>query len=314
MTPTSVIGSLPALDRWDFGGLPYCLEPLTLPGALPDPLAEGAEPGSQLASGELESSVKNLLILARADDETRLLAPDLVERLFWFRWITGHQVTFILWQLLARAIAASFASGADPDRLDDCRLFVRGYSLMLLYSGSCPRDVYQRVIRPAMALHHPSFSGSWAPDFRPVRGLLGPHARHVPDSPLGGECMLNGRIHEGIAAKLVPDGPSLLQAAAGQRMHWRRPVLGVLYDTFFLTLRAQISYRAVVLQLMRRLHAIERDIAANGLYPSYASSADEKPPSLRTPEAEECERTMSEVLFDIATAATTAIRYSGEDK
>lgn len=57
------------------------------------------------------------------------LAADLIpadtletERVFWFRWITGHQTTFILWQLLApcststrrRRPARSTGAGRTP--------------------------------------------------------------------------------------------------------------------------------------------------------------------------------------------------------
>jgi hypothetical protein len=173
---------------------------------------------------------------------------------------------------------------------------------MLLYTGSCPQDTYHRVIRPSMALQHPGFSGSWARDFWPVRSLLRTGVPVQPDSPLGRECALNLLIHEGIADKLVPSGRSLLQSAARQGdTSWKRPALAVLYDMYFLTLRAVVPYEVVVRQLMRRLHASGRDIATNGLYPAFASSAEEMPARLRTPEVEECERAVPETLFDIAT-------------
>jgi len=300
MTAGDVIEALPVAGRWDFGGLPYGLEPLTLPEAASDPepadRAEAADRagGSSLPlGGDLESSRLVLRALGVARDTVPPPAPDPVERIFWFRWITGHQTTFILWQLLARAHA--------QEDLESSRVFVRGYSAMLLYTGSCPRDVYHRVIRPSMALQHPGFSGSWARDFWPLRRLLRFGAATAPDTPLGRECQLNMLIHQGIADKLVPDGPSLLQSATGQDLPWKRATLAVLYDNYFLTLRAAVPYPAVVRQLMRRLHAIGRDIAANGLYPPYASSAGEKPPRLREREADECERTIPETLFAIAT-------------
>lgn len=153
-----------------------------------------------------------------------------------------------------------------------------------------------------MALQHPGFSGSWAPDFVPVRRLLRAGGAEPPDTPLGRECALNVLIHEGIADKLVPAGKSLLKSVARQEdMTWKRSALAVLYDMYFLTLRAPVPYEVVVRQLMRRLHAIGRDIATNGLYPAHASSSGEKPPSLRTAWAQECERAIPETLFAIAT-------------
>jgi L-tyrosine peroxygenase len=299
VTAGDIIEALPVPSRWDFGGHPYGLEPLTLSASAPES-AVGGEDCDTTPDEDLESSRKSLLALGSADGEAGPPIPDPIERIFWFRWITGHQTTFILWQLLARAMARDGVARAAGH--DSCSVFVRGYSAMLLYTGSCPRGIYQQVIRPSMALQHPGFSGSWARDFWPVRGLLGPRAMSAPaDSRLRRECELNGLIHSGIAAKLVPDGASLLQTAAGQKLPWRRSTLAVLYDTYFLTLRAPIPYQAVVRQLMRRLHAIGRDLAANGLYPLYASSAEERPPGLRTAQVEQCECSIPETLFEIAT-------------
>jgi L-tyrosine peroxygenase len=305
--------ALPVSSRWDFGGHPYGLEPLTLPMRAPEP-ADTFDGWNLPLDEDLESSRQSLLTLDASAEAATLPPPDPVDRVFWFRWITGHQTTFVLWQLLARASAAS--AHGDPAVATagqaSSRILVRGYSAMLLYAGSCPRSVYHRVIRPSMALHHPGFSGSWARDSWPARSLLS--GRAAPDTPLGRECELNRIVHEGIAGKLVPDAPSLLQVAAGQRLSWRRSTLAVLYDTYFLTLRAQVPYQAVVLQLMRRLHAIVRDLAANGLYPPYASSAAERPPGLLSQAVAECERTIPETLFALAAEATAGGLHGWADR
>jgi len=299
-----LIEALPVPSRWDFGGHPYGLEPLTLPDTAASVADRAADRGGPFGD-ELQSSRRSLRALGAAQDPALSPTPDPIERLFWFRWITGHQTTFILWQLLAQAVK----QGASDDDVaaaeqEDCRVYMRGYSAMLLYTGSCPRDVYHRVIRPSMALQHPGFSGTWARDFWPVRGLLRAGGAEPPDTPLGRECALNVLIHQGIAGKLVPDGQSLLKSAVGQDdMTWKRPALAVLYDTYFLTLRGAVPQEAVIRQLMRRLHAIGRDLATNGLYPPYASSVDEKPPSLRTAWVDRCEQTIPETLFAIATQA-----------
>jgi hypothetical protein len=308
MACDSVMLTLPVPSRWDFGGYPYGLEPLTLPMRAPES-TDTADGWDLPPAIDLESSLNQLLALGGSDDTALPTVPDPIDRIFWFRWITGHQTTFVLWQLLARTMAA-VARGEVTAAAGEAssQIFVRGYSAMLLYTGSCPREVYHRVVRPSMALHHRAFSGSWARDFWPVRGLLGARAlSNPPDTRLGRECALNRIIHEGIASKLVPDAPSLLQSAVGQRSSWRRATLAVLFDTYFLTLRAEVPYQAVVLQLMRRLHAIGRDLAANGLYPPFASSAGDKPPALRSPAVEECERTIPETLFALATEAAAGV-------
>lgn len=304
MTIGDLTTALPTPRRWDFGGHPYGLEPLLLPASAPDPASVDAQ-----GFAELESSSRSLLDLGAAGDGSGPPMPDPVERIFWFRWITGHQTTFVLWQLLAQAKRrAANDPAAAEDALESCRVFVRGCSTMLIYTGSCPRNVYHRVIRPSMALQHPGFSGSWARDFRPVHGVLSARAlTRAPDTSFGRECTLNGIIHQGIADKLVPDAPSLLQETTERNVPWHRSALSVLYDTYFLTLRGEISYASLVSQMMRRLHAIGHDIAANGLYPPYASSAAEKPPCLRTEQVEDCERSIPETLFAIATRATASV-------
>ena len=302
MAQSDIVVALPTSSRWDFGGHPYGLESLTLPMAASD-LADIGNGSDAWRRDALEACLQGLDALSRAQDPLKLeTAPDPFEQVFWFRWITGHQTAFVLWQLMTRIMAEL---PNEPDvaavRLESCRIFVRGYSAMLLYTGSCPRSIYHEMIRPSMARQHPGFSGSWSRDFWPLRSLLGTHALGKPSSsPLSRECALAGIIHQGVASKLVPDGSSLLQTAARQKVSWRRPRLAALYDSYFLTLRASVTHRALVGQLMRRLHAIARDIAANGLYPWYACSTDEKPPSLRIPEVTECEQAIAGTLLAIA--------------
>ncbi len=317
MATGALIEALPEPSRWDFGGYPYGLEPLTLP----DPATSHADRETARDEGasddlrtcdlslrNLEPILRGLRALDLAAGSALPLRPDPVERLFWFRWITGHQTTFILWQLLAQAVRRGTGNDlalADQER---CRVLVRGYSTMLLYTGSCPRTVYHRIIRPSMVLYHPGFSGSWARDFGPVRRLLRVDDERS-DTPLGRERALNVSIHDGIAEKLVPTGQSLLKTAASQEdVTWRRSVLAVLYDMYFLTLRAPVPAEIVVRQLIRRLHAIGWDIASNGLYPAGASSAAERPASLRTALAEECEQTILDTLFAIATQVAGDLR------
>ncbi|OKI49278.1 hypothetical protein [Micromonospora sp. CB01531] len=269
--------------------------------------ADDVTGGAAMHGAALESSRQRLLTGHAPGNIGAQESIDSLEQVFWFRWIVGHQTTFILWQLLARALSkrAVDADGREQD-LHRERCLVRGYSAMLLYAGSCPREVYHKVIRPSMARQHPAFSGAWARDYGNVRALLrGRESVHGGDAAVAllRECRLNRHIHEGIAAKLVPSAPSLLQSTAGHGMVGQLSTLRVLYDAYFMTLRAQVPYDLVVLQLFRRLHAIRQDLAAQTLYVPMTPSEAEKPQALWRPDVVACERSMPEILGDIATAA-----------
>ncbi|WBP90912.1 L-tyrosine 3-hydroxylase [Kitasatospora cathayae] len=279
-----------------YGGRPYGLEPLFLP-------VEAGPLGQRAADGELCGRYPELLGYEAATDPPQELdRPGSPDELFWFRWITGHQLTFVLWQELGR-LAAAAPAAQDP--VDDARAatrLIRGYSGLLLYAASCTRDVYQRVIRPSMALHHPRFTGAWARDYAPVRPLLRgrtPAAWSGEEAALTHETELNNAVHEGIGGKLVPGAPSLLQTASNGQM-LPRDVCAVLFDTYFLTLRAPAEPGEVAAQLLRRVRAVQNDLRTNGLYPDFASSRHEKPPSLTTPEVVAIEGEIPPILNRIA--------------
>jgi len=256
-----VLTGLPSTARWDFGGHPYGLEPLTLPqpGVWNGPPAGRREPASPV------SLVGDFGVPAQLTTET---VP--AENLYWFRWITGHQVSFVLWRLIGHLVDEVRAGRLQPGEVvTPLRHHIRGYCGMLLYTGSCPRRTYELVIRPSMRLRHPAFSGSWAPDFWPVRDLL--RGRRtvftglVEAAGLFEAVELHKLVHEMVAGRLVPDGESLLRRSTVRP--WDLQVLRLLYDNYFLTVRAPVGEGAVVAQLLRRLVAIARDIDVNGLYP-----------------------------------------------
>jgi len=291
---------LPSVRGWDYGGLPFGLEPLLLPPVWSVP---HGRIGIVLESWSWQPSPKEL-------DAARAHDPDLLLRMFWFRWITGHQTTFILWQLLAVALATPRA-GDQCEAARRARILVRGCSLMLLYAGSSPLATYSSTIRPIMALQHPHLSGSWAPDFRAVRAALrgripfedGPQTR-----ALLSECELNRRIHRCIGQKLVPNGPSLLQTAPpGDMRGWRSDMLSILYDSTFMTIRTTISYETIIVQLLRRLRAIGLDVATNGLYPTDASSEQEEPPEMKVAAIAVCKNTFLSDLDVIVEAAMVMV-------
>jgi hypothetical protein len=156
-----------------------------------------------------------------------------------------------------------------------------------------------------MRLRHRSFSGGWAPDYAPVRDLFRGRETRLNELPgadaLSRAIELYRLVHDGVAAKLVPDGKSLLRQstvhASGHEL------LGLLYDNYFLTLRAPVSHQDVVAQLLRRLVAIAQDVAVNALDRSSSGDLDDRPPELRAPQVAACELLFFKILCKVATCA-----------
>ncbi|MEV6401037.1 L-tyrosine 3-hydroxylase [Streptomyces sp. NPDC051907] len=295
---------VPTAGRWGFGGHLYGLEPLALPVELPgrsgddDPRHDadaGPPPGASLPAYDEAMGAE----LAPHDDSE-------VERLFWFRWITGHQSTFALWQLLGTVLDEAGRPGVDGDELArTARCMVRAYSLMLLYASSSPQDMYERVIRDPMARQHPNLSGSWARDYTRVRPLIRGKTSlggEAAAADLAFECDLNERIHKGIAARVVPSGVSLLltPGVRSKTRELRRETLLWLYDGIFLTTRTPVSYETVVRQLIRRIHAIHLDVSANGLYPACARNTAPEPAELSTDDVLELKASFTDTLHELA--------------
>jgi hypothetical protein len=264
---------------WDHGGYPFGLEPLVLPARWAESKAPKPVPAdlpTHLAAFALGQEASRTQDLVPSDSSA-------ADQVFWFRWITGHQACFVLWHLLAGALA-EYKSGTCPekDALERMRLYIRGYSLLLLYSGSCPRSQYNRIIRSPMARQHKNISGLWALDYVHVRDLLHRKIRFT-DSPLARqvayECDLNERVHQGVAFKLVPSGVSLLRTGINsENSHYLKPTksLSQLYDCTFLTIRQEVGEECVVGQLVHRLRAFAMDVGTNSLYPAWAPSQAEE--------------------------------------
>ncbi|MEU5655128.1 hypothetical protein ABZ802_05880 [Streptomyces sp. NPDC047737] len=259
------VTELPVPDGWDFGDFPYGLEPLTLP--------EPPMPGTETAISDVLPADASRAVRSAPCPRTgpALAAEEISHQLFWFRWITGHQATFAIWQLTAHALHQARSRSDPAPSLRAMTDLTDAYTAMLLYTSSCPTDVYSTVIRPSMYLQHRSFSGTWAPDFVPVRSLLrgkkteweGTHEAER----LKKAVRMYHTVHAGVAAKLVPGGRSLLQASAADVTPTRPETQALIYDHYFLTLRAPVDATELVGQLRCRLRAIAQDVAANGLYP-----------------------------------------------
>lgn len=310
MNRSAAVKTLPHPDRWDFEGAPYVAEPLTMP----DPEEKGfeSELSSSGASNVFEDACLRLLLMREMRDapiEKGLGSAGPDDSLFWFRWITGHQVSFIIWRLLAISIT-KLEQGREPrlDALKAMTHYVRGYCGMLLYTSSCSREIYQKLIRPSMYLQHQAFSGSWAPDFRPVRdlfrGRMPPWAESSDAAELRCAMKLSQLIHNGVAAKLVPDGRSLLRQArfVSQDTAEERRLLGAIFDDYFMTLRAPVTFREVVAQLLCRLDVVTRDVAVNGL-DVLGRQNEEKPVELRSADVIDLDAGFFNTCFRVAGSA-----------
>ncbi|MGW2317458.1 hypothetical protein [Streptomyces sp. NPDC001680] len=299
-----------APEGWDFGDYAYGLEPLLMPEPLgPD---DEASPVPAPSGLDVESLLPNLLRgaatygLPGPVPGQGVSAPGIGAdtQVYWFRWITGHQISFLLWRLLAQQTrtVAQLPEERRGDALAAISSYVRGYCAMLLYTSSCPRDVYEGLIRPSMFLQHPGFSGTWAPDFTALRPLL--RGRRLPewsDEQLEQDVSLHHKIHAGVAARLVPGGRSLLQEATRTEVRSAR-MLGTLYDNYFLTVRLPQKQDELVVQLLRRLDAVAADLLTNGLY----AEADDRdrPVELKELDVLDCERDLLGILLRLAAHAT----------
>ncbi|GAA1309874.1 hypothetical protein [Saccharothrix xinjiangensis] len=282
--PAPLVLLPPDPQGWDFGDYNYALEPLTLP----HPHHPGAPPGA-LSTDDVQGA---FLRLAEQNSTglgaLRTAAEDSRERLFWFRWITGHHISFILWRLIADALDRLAAGEDDPEELTaTITHYVRGYGRALLYTGSVPRTVYTTVIRPGMHRHHTAFSGTWAPDYQPVRRLLRghhrPHATNDATARLEQQVHSTRRLHLDVASKLVPSGRSLLAEATTGRRPPRPRARGTIFDCYFLTVRAPVSQPQIAAQLLRRHKALAIDLATNHLHPGGTDDPPGRPRSTSTP-------------------------------
>jgi hypothetical protein len=309
MTPrveAAPVTDLPAGTDWDFGGFAYGLEPLVLPAVgEPDALRRG-DPAADGGGAGYADACRLVRLLGEGGAPPPEVDPDTTaEELYWFRWITGHQVCFVIWRLMGQLLDEVDRGATAPEAaLEPICRYVDGYSAMLLYTGSCPRDSYEALIRPSMRLRHRGFSGTWAPDYTRVRELFRGRRPSPVSSVDSGELhdavrMLNV-VHDGVAAKLVPDGRSLLNQASVRRLN--HGLVGMIYDSYFMTTRMPVARPEVVAQLLRRLVAIARDIAANGL--RAAEDRDALPEELLRPEVVKCENGLVEILFEVGRFAS----------
>ncbi|WP_329082487.1 hypothetical protein [Streptosporangium sp. NBC_01469] len=297
--------------EWDFGDFPYGLEPLTMPPVGHNIASSATTALHMVRPYDQDLTLVQLRLLANSEPLFSPATADEItdDQLFWFRWITGHQISFLIWHLMGKLLKLTGDREA-PDRAALAKLetYTHGYSAMLLYTGSCPLDLYQTLIRPRMFLQHRSFSGAWASDFGPVRSLFrgrGPARGDAPEAVgLAHAVAIHKVIHDGVAARLVPGKQSLLQQAMAETVVRPSERMAIIYDNFFLTLRAPIDHDGIAAQLLRRLRAVAQDVASHGLYP-VGRDGEDRPEELLIAEMAVCEKRIGRILHEVAEVATT---------
>jgi hypothetical protein len=217
-----------------------------------------------LAGGHSLSLFSELASLARAADLGCPLEvfepPTHPADLAWYRWVVGHQVAFAGWCFLRASLTR-----AGPCPEDEVVAWLDLYSVLLLYAGSCPPDIYARSIRPRMTQCHPAFSGEWARDYRGIPRAL-KQAADASRSTVRPAVRRNQRIHSAMAMRLVPQGASLLKRAGRHAGGTALPEELDLYDRFFLTYRTPVCTHGMRVQLLHRLLKIIADLESSGLY------------------------------------------------
>ncbi|MFE2853704.1 hypothetical protein ACFXJO_21565 [Streptomyces lavendulae] len=202
-----------------------------------------------------------------------------------YRWKVGHQASIALWQLmngeLDGALASEEGEGEAIGRTARCYDL---YSVLLLYAGSCSPQRYADTVRADMAACHPAFSGQWAADYRPLPGLVrrvvnGRPREHT--APLRDAVRGNQRIHAAVAARLVPEGTSLLQEAGRNPGASPTPKETAMFDAFFAVRRGPVCASGLRSQLRYRLALARGDLLVHGLFgPNVPWAAVEPSPDL----------------------------------
>ncbi|MFD5826203.1 L-tyrosine 3-hydroxylase [Lentzea sp. NPDC060358] len=186
------------------------------------------------------------------------------------RWFLGHHGAFLVWRFLGASLDR-LTREPDSQLVRAAALGYDAYSVMLAYSGSCSREVYDDVIRPKMAAFDPAFSGRWARDYEPLPALLR-RARAALGSaaaePLSAASKANLLAHMEVMRALVPDGQSLLRESGKARV----PITDAeraRFDEFFLVSRENVCASRYAAHRTAVLSAVDQDLAKHPLRPEY---------------------------------------------
>lgn len=219
------------------------------------------------------SSSENLAYAASTDAEilrSKWLAHEQdPASIYWFRWVSGHQVAFISWVLIIEEIN-QFRLGIKTQEMTEaiCAALFRLYSSMLVYTASTTPEVYESTIRRFMTTFNPSFSGTWAADYGQLKkymksfGIRDSRFKEVRQAYFE-----SIQMHGKIGKRLIGDAASLLQLSKETDAQEARPLdedLEFTFDSFFLVRRAQVSSADMLNQLTSRLADIVTDCKVNG--------------------------------------------------
>ncbi|MDX3660955.1 hypothetical protein PV646_26940 [Streptomyces sp. ID05-26A] len=182
------------------------------------------------------------------------------------RWFLGHHGAFLVWKFLSASLDRLIRE-PDSQSVGLTALGYDAYSVMLAYSGSCSREMYEDVIRPMMVTFDPAFSGRWARDYEPLPGLLrraraalGP----VAAQPLSSASKANLLAHMEVMRRLVPGGPSLLRES-GRSRTTTTDAERARFDEFFLVSRENVCVSRYRAHRAAVLSAIGHDLAKRPL-------------------------------------------------
>lgn len=232
-----------------YGDYPYGTEPLSLP-----------DPGRPwLKLGERESEFGDVPHRPALREDAHVSPTTRA----WFRWITGHQVSFLIWRFIADSCELRHVASVDPRITAQ---LVDGYSASLVYTCAMSTDEYADSVRPAMERTHRAFSGSWAPDYRPIRTLMVSPRKATAALGAGGEEVVARirechDVHRQAADYLVPARVSLLQQSKRATGSTGAPEdNGFIFDSFFLVARRDISVVTALEQLERRVSVVTGDL------------------------------------------------------
>ncbi|WP_019926277.1 hypothetical protein [Nocardia sp. BMG111209] len=115
-------------------------------------------------------------------------------------------------------------------------------------------------------------SGTWARDFNRVRELQS-RLTVAPNSPLWTAIRFNRQVHIRVAARLVPEGRSLLQDSGRSLREQPTAADSDTVDAFFRTGRHPVCRHGFAAQLRTRTEAVLADLAALPIYAEYEHAA-----------------------------------------